>query len=99
MSQIDLITYAVMEGFLQWQCKVEVRAVGFNGVESDGEIGIIRTFLEPDVSLIDIGVIDTNWIVYGEFAYIYYHLSTTKQEYESYKAIGNTLLTGKNVLR
>jgi hypothetical protein len=69
--------------------EVEVRAVGFNGVESDGEIGIIRTFLEPNVSLLDIGVVDTNWIVYGEFAYIYYHLSTTKQEYESYKASGN----------
>ena len=91
MSQIDLITYAVIGRLPSMaDVEVEVRAVGFNGVESDGEIGIIRTFLEPDVSLIDIGVIDTNWIVYGEFAYIYYHLSTTKQEYESYKASGNT---------
>ena len=91
MSQIDLITYAVIGRLPSMSdVEVEVRAVGFNGVESDGEIGIIRTFLEPDVSLIDIGVIDTNWIVYGEFAYIYYHLSTTKQEYESYKASGNT---------
>jgi hypothetical protein len=91
MSQIDLITYAVIGRLPSMaDVEVEVRAVGFNGVESEGEKGIIRTFLEPDVSLIDIGVIDTNWIVYGEFAYIYYHLSTTKQEYESYKASGNT---------
>lgn len=91
MSQIDLITYAVIGRLPSMSdVEVEVRAVGFNGVESDGEIGIIRTFLEPNVSLLDIGVVDTNWIVYGEFAYIYYHLSTTKQEYESYKASGNT---------
>jgi len=91
MSQIDLITYAVIGRLPSMaDVEVEVRAVGFNGVESEGEKGIIRTFLEPDVSLIDIGVIDTNWIVYGEFAYIYYHLSTTKQEYESYRASGNT---------
>ena len=91
MSQVDLITYAVIGRLPSMaDVEVEVRAVGFNGVESDGEIGIIRTFLEPDVSLIDIGVVDTNWIVYGEFAYIYYHLSTTRQEYESYKASGNT---------
>ena len=61
MSQVDLITYAVIGRLPSMaDVEVEVRAVGFNGVESDGEIGIIRTFLEPDVSLIDIGVVDTN---------------------------------------
>ena len=90
MSQIDLITYAVIGRLPSMaDVEIEVKAVGFNGVESEGEKGIIRTYLEPQVSLIDLGVIDTNWIVYGEFAYIYYHLSTTKQEYESYKANGN----------
>ena len=69
--------------------EVEVRAVGFNGVESEGEKGIIRTFLEPDVSLIDIGVIDTNWIVYGEYAYVYYYLSMSRQEYQKYIDDGN----------
>ena len=90
VSQVDIITYAVIGRLPSMaDVEVEVRAVGFNGVESEGEKGIIRTYLEPQVSLIDLGVIDTNWIVYGEFAYIYYHLSTTKQEYESYKASGN----------
>ena len=90
VSQVDIITYAVIGRLPSMaDVEIEVRAVGFNGVESEGEKGIIRTYLEPQVSLIDLGVIDTNWIVYGEFAYIYYHLSTTKQEYESYKASGN----------
>ena len=90
-SQVDLITYAVV-GRLPSKTDVEisVTAVGFNGVESEPEVGIVRTFLEPQVTLLDIGLVETNWIVYNEFAYIYYHLSTTKQEYTSYLNSGDT---------
>ena len=90
-SQVDLITYAVV-GRLPSKTEVEisVTAVGFNGVESEPEVGIVRTFLEPQVTLLDIGLVETNWIVYNEFAYIYYHLSTTKQEYTSYLNSGDT---------
>lgn len=89
-SQVDLITYAVV-GRLPSKTDVEisVTAVGFNGVESEPEVGIVRTFLEPQVTLLDIGLVETNWIVYNEFAYIYYHLSTTKQEYTSYVNSGD----------
>mgnify|MGYP000017339433 CR=1 FL=1 len=90
-STIDQITYAII-GRLppSSDVNVEVRAVGFNNIESEPDVGVFRTYLEPQVSLIDIGVIDTNWIVYNEFAYIYYHISTTKAEYESYLNRGDT---------
>ena len=91
VSTIDQITYGILGRLPQLSdVKVEVRAVGFNNVESEPDTGIFRTFLEPQVTLYDIGLIDTNWIVYGEYAYIYYHISTTRAEFDEYNKTGNT---------
>ena len=89
-STIDQITYAIIGRLTIFRCKCWGQSVGFNNIESEPDVGVFRTYLEPQVSLIDIGVIDTNWIVYNEFAYIYYHISTTKAEYESYLNRGDT---------
>lgn len=62
----------------------EITAVGFNGVESQPISTTLVTYLEPTIELLDIGIVDTNWIVYNEFAYIYYYLSMSKQEYQQY---------------
>lgn len=62
----------------------EITAVGFNGVESQPISTTLVTYLEPTIELLDIGIVDTNWIVYDEFAYIYYYLSMSKQEYQQY---------------
>ena len=62
----------------------EITAVGFNGNESLPISTNLVTYLEPTVQLLDIGVVDTNWIVYDEFAYIYYYLSMSRQEYQRY---------------
>ena len=62
----------------------EVTAVGFNGNESQSISTNLVTYLEPTVELLDIGVVETNWIVYDEFAYIYYYLSMSRQEYQQY---------------
>ena len=67
----------------------EITAVGFNGVESQPISTNLVTYLEPTVELLDVGIIDTNWIVYEEFAYIYYYLSMSKQEYQQYLSEGN----------
>ena len=67
----------------------EITAVGFNGVESQPISTNLVTYLEPTVELLDIGIIDTNWIVYEEFAYIYYYLSMSRQEYQQYLSDGN----------
>ena len=67
----------------------EITAVGFNGVESQPISTNLVTYLEPTVELLDIGIIDTNWIVYEEFAYIYYYLSMSGQEYQQYLSEGN----------
>ena len=91
VSTIDQITYAILGRLPQLSdVNVEVRAVGFNNVESEPDFGTFRTFLEPQVTLYDIGLIDTKWIVYGEYAYVYYHISTTRAEYENYNQSGNT---------
>ena len=91
ISTISQITYAILGRLPQLtDVNVEVRAVGFNNIESEPDTGIFRTFLEPQVTLYDIGIIDTNWIVYGEYAYIYYHISTTRSEYDEYNRTGNT---------
>jgi hypothetical protein len=62
----------------------EVTAIGFNGKESKPISTNLITYLEPTVELLDIGVVETNWIVYDEFAYIYYYLSMNRQEYQQY---------------
>ena len=62
----------------------EITAVGFNGVESQPISTTLVTYLEPTIELLDIGIVDTNWIVYNEFAYIYYYISMSKQEYQQY---------------
>ena len=67
----------------------EITAVGFNGVESQPISTNLVTYLEPTVELLDVGIIDTNWIVYEEFAYIYYYLSMSRQEYQQYLSEGN----------
>jgi len=67
----------------------EITAVGFNGNESEPVMTTIVTYLEPQVELLDIGIIDTNWIVYGEYAYVYYYLSMSRQEYQKYIDDGN----------
>ena len=67
----------------------EITAVGFNGNESEPVLTTIVTYLEPQVELLDIGIIDANWIVYGEYAYVYYYLSMSRQEYQKYIDDGN----------
>ena len=69
----------------------EITAVGFNGNESEPVMTTIVTYLEPQVELLDIGIIDTNWIVYGEYAYVYYYLSMSRQEYQKYIDDGNNV--------
>ena len=90
LNSVYLLTYAVISNLPpDSDLKYEVIAVGFNGNESQPVTTTLYTYLEPTVELLDIGVIDTNWIVYDEFAYIYYYLSMSRQEYQQYATDGN----------
>jgi hypothetical protein len=90
LNSIYLLTYAVIANLPpDSDLTYEIIAIGFNGNESQPVTTTLVTYLEPTVELLDIGVINTNWIVYDEFAYIYYYLSMSRQEYQQYVSDGN----------
>jgi hypothetical protein len=90
LNSIYLLTYSVISNLPpDSNLTYEIIAVGFNGNESQPLTTTLVTYLEPTVELLDIGVVDTNWIVYDEFVYIYYYLSMNRQEYQQYILDGN----------
>lgn len=62
---------------------VQVKAVGFNGVESDPLEIEVKTYREPRKNILTAGIVDSGMIVFGEYAYVYYGLDLSKPEYDS----------------
>lgn len=61
----------------------QVRAVGFNQVESEPLEINVRTYREPKRNIMTAGVVDSGMVVFGEYAYIYYGLDLTKAAYDA----------------
>ena len=61
----------------------QVRAVGFNEVESEPLEINVRTYREPRRNIVTAGVVDSGMVVFGEYAYIYYGLDLTKADYDT----------------